>query len=77
MILGGGYTGLWTAWFLTEHDPSCDIVLLEADELCGSGPSGRNGGFCYGMWEDLETLVAHLRRRGRAARRAHGATQRR
>ena len=57
VILGGGYTGLWTAWFLTEHDPSCDIVLLEGDELCGSGPSGRNGGFCYGMWEDLGTLV--------------------
>ena len=57
VILGGGYTGMWTAWFLTERDPSCDIVLLEADELCGSGPSGRNGGFCYGMWEDLEALV--------------------
>jgi glycine/D-amino acid oxidase-like deaminating enzyme len=57
VILGGGYTGMWTAWFLKERDPSCDVVLLESDELCGSGPSGRNGGFCYGMWEDLETLV--------------------
>jgi glycine/D-amino acid oxidase-like deaminating enzyme len=57
VILGGGYTGLWTAWFLTERDPGCDVVLLESDELCGSGPSGRNGGFCYGMWEDLEALV--------------------
>jgi len=57
VILGGGYTGLWTAWFLKERDPSCDVVLLEGDELCGSGPSGRNGGFCYGMWEDLEALV--------------------
>ncbi len=57
VILGGGYTGMWTAWFLKERDPSCDIVLLEADELSGSGPSGRNGGFCYGMWEDLEALV--------------------
>jgi glycine/D-amino acid oxidase-like deaminating enzyme len=57
VILGGGYTGLWTAWFLTERDPGCDVVLLEGDELCGSGPSGRNGGFCYGMWEDLEALV--------------------
>src|SRR5436305_2120491 len=57
VILGGGYTGLWTAWFLKERDPTCDIVLLEGDELCGSGPSGRNGGFCYGMWEDLEALV--------------------
>ena len=57
MVLGGGYTGMWTAWFLKERDPSCDVVLLEADELCGSGPSGRNGGFCYGLWEDLEALV--------------------
>jgi glycine/D-amino acid oxidase-like deaminating enzyme len=57
VILGGGYTGMWTAWFLKERDPGCDIVLLEADELCGSGPSGRNGGFCYGVWEDLEALV--------------------
>jgi glycine/D-amino acid oxidase-like deaminating enzyme len=57
VILGGGYTGLWTAWFLKGHDPGCDVMLLEGDELCGSGPSGRNGGFCYGMWEDLEALV--------------------
>jgi len=57
VILGGGYTGLWTAWFLKERDPGSDVVLLEGDELCGSGPSGRNGGFCYGMWEDLEALV--------------------
>jgi len=57
VILGGGYTGLWTAWFLTERDPACDVVVLEGDELCGSGPSGRNGGFCSGMWEDLEALV--------------------
>jgi glycine/D-amino acid oxidase-like deaminating enzyme len=57
VICGGGYTGMWTAWFLTELDPSCEVVLLEADELCGSGPSGRNGGFCSGMWEDLEALV--------------------
>ena len=57
VILGGGYTGLWTAWFLKERAPEIDVVVLEADELCGSGPSGRNCGFCYGMWEDLEALV--------------------
>lgn len=56
LILGGGYTGMWTAWFLKERDPSLDVVLLE-QELCGSGPSGRNGGFCYGFWEDVEALV--------------------
>jgi glycine/D-amino acid oxidase-like deaminating enzyme len=56
VILGGGYTGMWTAWFLTERDPAVDVVLLE-QETCGSGPSGRNGGFCYGFWEDLPNLT--------------------
>jgi glycine/D-amino acid oxidase-like deaminating enzyme len=60
VILGGGYTGMWTAWFLKERDRSLDVVLLEAGEHCGGGPSGRNGGFCYGMWEDLPALVRHL-----------------
>jgi glycine/D-amino acid oxidase-like deaminating enzyme len=58
-ILGGGYTGMWTAWFLKQREPSLDVVLLEA-ETCGGGPSGRNGGFCYGMWEDLPSLAALL-----------------
>ncbi len=57
VILGGGYTGMWTAWLLKEREPGLDVVLLEADERCGSGPSGRNGGFCSGMWEDLPALV--------------------
>jgi len=56
VVLGGGYTGMWTAWFLKERDPSIDVVLLEQD-ACGSGPTGRNGGFCYGFWEDLPNLV--------------------
>ena len=56
VVLGGGYTGMWTAWFLTEREPGIDVVLLEHD-VCGGGPSGRNGGFCYGVWEDLEILT--------------------
>jgi glycine/D-amino acid oxidase-like deaminating enzyme len=56
VILGGGYTGLWTAWFLKEREPSLDIVLLEAD-ICGGGPSGRNGGFCDGWWGHLSDMV--------------------
>ena len=58
VILGGGYTGMWTAWFLTERNPSLDIVLLEQD-ICGGGPSGRNGGFCDGWWGHVRDLV-HL-----------------
>jgi glycine/D-amino acid oxidase-like deaminating enzyme len=55
-IVGGGYTGLWTAFHLKQADPSVEIVLLEAD-ICGGGPSGRNGGFMYGLWEDFAGLA--------------------
>ncbi len=56
VILGGGYTGMWTAWFLKEREPGLDLVLLEAD-ICGGGPSGRNGGFCDGWWGHLGDMV--------------------
>ncbi|AIL62408.1 FAD-dependent oxidoreductase [Pseudomonas alkylphenolica] len=47
-IVGGGYTGLWTALMLKEHNPALDVVLIEAD-ICGAGASGRNGG-CALSW---------------------------
>ena len=56
VILGGGYTGLWTALGAAELAPGARIVLLEAD-ICGGGPSGRNGGFVTGWWDDLPTLI--------------------
>jgi glycine/D-amino acid oxidase-like deaminating enzyme len=56
VVLGGGYTGLWTAYFVTEGDPSCRVVVLEQD-ICGGGPSGRNGGFVTGWWDELPALV--------------------
>ncbi|TMK15012.1 MAG: FAD-dependent oxidoreductase [Actinobacteria bacterium] len=56
VILGGGYTGMWTAWFLKELDPGLDIVLLEQD-ICGGGPSGRNGGFVNSFWDALDFLA--------------------
>jgi glycine/D-amino acid oxidase-like deaminating enzyme len=43
-IVGGGYTGLWTAIIAKERDPSRDVVLIDANEV-GSAASGRNGGF--------------------------------
>jgi glycine/D-amino acid oxidase-like deaminating enzyme len=55
-IVGGGYTGMWTAYFLTERDPSLRIVIVEQD-ICGGGPSGRNGGFVHGWWAQLPYLV--------------------
>lgn len=43
-VIGGGYTGLWTAILAKERDPSRDVVLIEAHEV-GAAASGRNGGF--------------------------------
>jgi len=57
VIVGGGFTGLWTAYFLTQADPGLGIVVLEQD-ICGGGPSGRNGGFASGWWDELDNLVA-------------------
>jgi glycine/D-amino acid oxidase-like deaminating enzyme len=54
-IVGGGYTGLWTALALKERAPDLEVVVLEADE-CGRGPSGRNGGFVHGYWSYLPRL---------------------
>jgi glycine/D-amino acid oxidase-like deaminating enzyme len=50
LVVGGGYTGMWTAWYARALDPEARVVLLEAEEVCGHGPSGRNGGFCNAMW---------------------------
>jgi glycine/D-amino acid oxidase-like deaminating enzyme len=44
-ILGGGFSGLWTAYFLLQHDPSLSIAIVER-QFCGYGASGRNGGWC-------------------------------
>jgi glycine/D-amino acid oxidase-like deaminating enzyme len=59
VIVGGGYTGLWTALALREHAPELRVTLLEA-EICGHGPSGRNGGFLHGYWASLPGLLSVL-----------------
>lgn len=46
-IVGGGFTGLWTAYQLLRADPSLAVVVLEA-EVVGFGASGRNGGWAEG-----------------------------
>ena len=58
-VVGGGYTGLWTALSLRERDPTLRVALLEARRV-GEGPSGRNGGFLHGYWSSLPTLRAVL-----------------
>lgn len=45
-ILGAGFTGLWTAYYLLQKQPSLKIAILEA-EIAGFGASGRNGGWCF------------------------------
>ncbi|MFJ9809527.1 NAD(P)/FAD-dependent oxidoreductase [Streptomyces sp. NPDC101158] len=45
LVVGGGYSGLWTALIAKERDPSADVVLIEAGQV-GAAASGRNGGFC-------------------------------
>ncbi len=54
-IVGGGFTGLWTALALRALPEPPRVAVLEA-EFCGWGPSGRNGGFCHGYWSYLPTL---------------------
>src|SRR6185312_15837730 len=45
LVVGGGYSGLWTALRAKERDPRRDVVLIEGREV-GWAASGRNGGFC-------------------------------
>jgi glycine/D-amino acid oxidase-like deaminating enzyme len=45
LVIGGGYSGLWTALLAKERDPGREVVLVESDRI-GSAATGRNGGFC-------------------------------
>ena len=60
-IIGGGFTGLWTAFRLTELAPGTDVVVVEAD-LCGTGASGRNSGGMGHWWSKLPSLLSLLGR---------------
>ncbi len=55
VIVGGGYTGLWTAIELKNRDPSLDIAIIEKD-VCGAGASAANAGFALPMWLQLSFL---------------------
>lgn len=66
-IVGAGYTGLWTAYYLQKQNPDLTIAILEA-EVAGYGASGRNGGWCSSYFP---TEIDKLGREyGRAAARA-------
>ncbi len=48
-MVGGGFTGLWTAYYLAEAEPSLRIAVIERD-VVGFGASGRNGGWCSALF---------------------------
>ncbi|MCW2952085.1 MAG: dependent oxidoreductase [Conexibacter sp.] len=71
-IVGGGFTGLWTALELAREAPDTRIVLLEA-EGCGFGASGRNGGWATSWYDELDSLVAHFGAQQAALLAAHSS----
>ena len=71
VVVGGGFTGMWTAWQALAAGAS--VVLLERD-VCGHGPSGRNGGFCESLWVSIDSL-RRLLGDGRARQLAEVSSQ--
>ena len=63
-IVGAGYTGLWTAYYLHQLDPALRIALVER-EFAGFGASGRNGGWCSALFPLASSAIA--RRHGAEA----------
>lgn len=57
-IVGAGYSGMWTAYYLKSLDPSLDIALVDA-EVAGFGAAGRNGGWCSLNIPNFEVLAAN------------------
>ncbi len=58
VVVGAGFTGLWTAYYLSQADPALRIAVLEAESV-GFGASGRNGGWCSALFPTpWSTLVA-------------------
>lgn len=70
VIVGAGFTGLWTAYYLKQLDPSLRVIVLER-EIAGYGPSGRNGGWAspgmagnaaaYGLSRDADAVRRGVR----------------
>ena len=56
-IIGAGYTGLWTAYYLASHSPSTRVAVLER-EVAGFGASGRNGGWCSALFAVSDAALA-------------------
>lgn len=74
-IVGAGYTGLWTAYYLAKLDPSLRVVVVER-EVVGYGASGRNGGWCSALFAASHARLAREfgRERMHATRQAMNET---
>ena len=72
-IVGGGYTGLWTALQIKRQAPAKEVVLLESD-ICGAGASGRNGG-CVLSWATKFKTLCRLFGLDEAARLVRASEQ--
>jgi glycine/D-amino acid oxidase-like deaminating enzyme len=72
-IVGAGFTGLWSAYYLKRQDPALRIVVLER-EVAGFGPSGRNGGWASAGIAGSPRAYGH-RATADAIRRANRETQ--
>lgn len=66
-IVGAGYTGLWTAWYLKRLEPTLQIAVVEAD-IAGYGASGRNGGWCSAWLSGIDRWFDDPARRAGAIR---------
>ncbi|HXW81676.1 MAG TPA: FAD-dependent oxidoreductase, partial [Acidimicrobiales bacterium] len=66
-VVGAGYTGLWTAYYLLRAAPRTRVALLDR-EVAGFGASGRNGGWCSALFSASSARIA--REHGAAAARA-------
>jgi glycine/D-amino acid oxidase-like deaminating enzyme len=64
-IVGAGFSGLWTAYYLARLRPELRIGIVES-EVAGYGASGRNGGWCIGLLAGIEGLMARAERRAAA-----------
>ncbi len=69
-IIGAGYTGLWTAYYLKRQAPELNIAIIEA-QTAGFGASGRNGGWLMGNLLGEDRLLADLAPEQRQIGRAH------
>src|SRR4029453_15435065 len=68
-IIGGGYTGLWAAYFAKKLEPSLSVAVFEAEQI-GYGASGRNGGWVLAMPQGNRATFARASGQGLDASRA-------